>query len=37
MGANAVVGVRFQSVEIGQNLAELMAYGTAVVVERVEA
>ena len=33
LGANAVVGLRFQSAEIGTNMAELMAYGTAVVVE----
>ena len=35
MGANAVIGIRFQSAEIGQNMAEMMAYGTAVVVERI--
>ena len=33
MGANAVVGVRFDSSEIGQTLTEVVAYGTAVVVE----
>jgi uncharacterized protein YbjQ (UPF0145 family) len=33
MGANAVVGLRFQSAEIGANMAEMMAYGTAVKVE----
>ena len=32
-GANAVVGVRFITSEIMQNAAELLAYGTAVVVE----
>src|SRR5690606_7736057 len=30
MGANAVIGLRFQTAEIGSNLAELMVYGTAV-------
>lgn len=34
LGANAVIGVRFQSSEIGNNMAELMVYGTAVVVEK---
>jgi uncharacterized protein YbjQ (UPF0145 family) len=33
MGANAVVGVRFDSSEIGQSLTEVVAYGTAVVVQ----
>jgi uncharacterized protein YbjQ (UPF0145 family) len=32
MGANAVIAVRFDSSEIGQQLAEIVAYGTAVVV-----
>ncbi len=32
-GANAVVGVRFASAEMMQGAAELLAYGTAVVVE----
>jgi uncharacterized protein YbjQ (UPF0145 family) len=32
MGANAVAGVRFDSSEIGQNMSEIIAYGTAVVV-----
>lgn len=32
-GANAVVGVRFASAEIMDRAAELLAYGTAVVVE----
>jgi uncharacterized protein YbjQ (UPF0145 family) len=34
LGANAVVGVRFDSSEMGQNgdMAEILAYGTAVVV-----
>jgi uncharacterized protein YbjQ (UPF0145 family) len=32
MGANAVLGMRFDSSEIGQGLAEIVAYGTAVIV-----
>jgi uncharacterized protein YbjQ (UPF0145 family) len=32
MGANAVVGMRFDSSEMGQGLTEVVAYGTAVVV-----
>jgi uncharacterized protein YbjQ (UPF0145 family) len=31
-GANAVVAMRFDSSEIGQQLTEIVAYGTAVVV-----
>ena len=33
VGGNAVVGMRFDSSEIGQQLTEIVAYGTAVVVE----
>ena len=33
MGANAVVMMRFDSSEIGQSMSEIVAYGTAVVVE----
>ncbi|WP_144463011.1 YbjQ family protein [Siminovitchia fortis] len=33
MGANAVTMMRFDSGEIGQNMSEIIAYGTAVVVE----
>ncbi|HLI73457.1 MAG TPA: YbjQ family protein [Acidimicrobiales bacterium] len=32
MGANAIVGMRFDSSEIGQALTEIAAYGTAVVI-----
>lgn len=32
LGANAILGMRFDSSEIGQNLTEIVAYGTAVVV-----
>jgi uncharacterized protein YbjQ (UPF0145 family) len=35
LGGNAVLGVRFDSSEMGQNgeMAEILAYGTAVVVK----
>ena len=33
MGANAVIMMRFDSSEIGQTMSEIVAYGTAVVVE----
>ncbi len=32
MGANAIVGMRFDSSEMGQALTEIAAYGTAVVI-----
>jgi uncharacterized protein YbjQ (UPF0145 family) len=32
MGANAVIGMRFDSSEIGQSLTEIVAYGTGVIV-----
>ena len=34
LGADAIVGVRFDSSEIGQQLTEIVAYGTAVTVDR---
>jgi uncharacterized protein YbjQ (UPF0145 family) len=34
MGANAVVMMRFDSSEMGQTMTEILAYGTAVVVEK---
>ena len=34
LGGNAIIGLRFDSSEIGTNLTEIVAYGTAVVVER---
>lgn len=34
MGANAIVMMRFDSSEIGQNMSEVLAYGTAVVIEK---
>ncbi|MCC7391350.1 YbjQ family protein [Candidatus Sumerlaeota bacterium] len=33
LGANAVIGLRFETTEIGSGAAELMVYGTAVLVE----
>jgi uncharacterized protein YbjQ (UPF0145 family) len=33
LGANAIIGMRFDSSEIGNSLTEIVAYGTAVVVE----
>ena len=35
MGANAVIGVRYDATELAQNMTEVIAYGTAVVVEAV--
>ena len=36
MGANAVVGVRFATTAVASGAAEILAYGTAVVVEPVD-
>jgi uncharacterized protein YbjQ (UPF0145 family) len=36
MGANAIIMMRFDSSEIGQTMSEIVAYGTAVVVERAD-
>ncbi len=33
MGANGIVMMRFDSAEIGQTMSEIVAYGTAVVIE----
>ena len=33
MGANAVISMRFDSSEIGSTMSEIVAYGTAVVIE----
>ena len=35
MGANAIIMMRFDSGEIGQNMSEIIAYGTAVKDEEV--
>ncbi len=33
LGANAIVMMRFDSSEIGQNMTEILAYGTAVIIQ----
>ncbi len=33
LGANAITGVRFATSEVAHNAAEILAYGTAVVIE----
>src|SRR4051812_1813478 len=33
LGANAVIGVRYDATEIGPGISEVLCYGTAVVVE----
>jgi uncharacterized protein YbjQ (UPF0145 family) len=33
-GANAIIGVRYDANEVADGIAEVLAYGTAVVVER---
>jgi uncharacterized protein YbjQ (UPF0145 family) len=33
MGANAVIGVRYDATEIGQGVTEVLCYGTAVVAQ----
>jgi uncharacterized protein YbjQ (UPF0145 family) len=35
MGANAVVMMRFDGSELGQSMTEVVAYGTAVIIERL--
>lgn len=34
MGANAIIGVRYDATEVMQGVTEVLCYGTAVVVER---
>lgn len=36
MGANAVIMTRFDSGQVGTNMGEIVAYGTAVIVEKTE-
>ncbi|HEX9328843.1 MAG TPA: YbjQ family protein [Reyranella sp.] len=36
MGANAILMMRFDSSEIGQTMSEIVAYGTAAVIEPVK-
>ena len=33
LGANAIIGMRYDANEIGEGVAEVLAYGTAVVIE----
>ncbi len=33
LGANAVIGMRYDATDLGQGITEVLAYGTAVVVE----
>lgn len=35
VGANAIIGLRFDANELGPNGTEILAYGTAVIVEKV--
>ena len=37
MGGNAVLMMRFDSAEIGQTMSEIVAYGTAAVIEPIPA
>lgn len=37
LGANAVIGVRYDATEIMNGVTEVLAYGTAVVLEKVSA
>jgi uncharacterized protein YbjQ (UPF0145 family) len=34
LGANAVVGVRFDTAEVGHDMSEIVAYGTAIVIKQ---
>ena len=36
LGANAIIGARYDATEIMQGVTEVLAYGTAVTVERVQ-
>ena len=35
LGANAVIGMRYDATEVMQGVTEVLAYGTAVQVERI--
>jgi uncharacterized protein YbjQ (UPF0145 family) len=37
IGANAIIGARYDATEIGSGVTEVLAYGTAVIVEPLEA
>lgn len=36
LGANAIIGARYDATELGQGVTEVLAYGTAVIVEPKE-
>ena len=36
LGANAIIGVRYDATEIAPGVTEVLCYGTAVIVEKVE-
>lgn len=36
LGANAIIGVRYDATEVMQSVTEVLCYGTAVVVDRAE-
>jgi uncharacterized protein YbjQ (UPF0145 family) len=36
MGANAIIGMRYDANEVAAGIAEVLAYGTAVVLEKIE-
>lgn len=36
LGANAVVGIRYDATELAENMTEVLAYGTAVIVEAIQ-
>lgn len=35
LGANAIIGVRYDATEVMQGVSEVLAYGTAVVLEKI--
>lgn len=37
LGANAIIGMQYDATEIMQGVTEVLAYGTAVVVEKIQA
>lgn len=36
LGANAIIGARYDTTELGQGITEVLAYGTAVIVEPLD-
>jgi uncharacterized protein YbjQ (UPF0145 family) len=36
LGANAIIGARYDATELGSGITEVLAYGTAVVVEATD-